>query len=135
MSTIVWVIVVIAILVVLAAAVVAAISRRPRLRPLSDSARQRYGESWRVIEARFVDDPRQAVVEADQLVVAVYRERGGREDRPPESLREARGMARQGSGDSSTETLRRAMQHYRSTIEGLLRSDSGNSRQRREVAS
>ncbi len=134
MSTTVWIIVVVAILAVLVLAVVAAISTRSRLRPLSDSARERYGESWRVIEAQFVDDPRQAVIEADQLVVAVYRERGGRDDRPPQRLREARGLARLGDGDSGTETLRRAMQHYRSAIEDLLRSDSGSSARRREVA-
>jgi hypothetical protein len=46
------------------------------IRDLDPEARNRYAESWRVIQARFVDDPRSALREADILVTTVMGERG-----------------------------------------------------------
>ncbi|HEX5369254.1 MAG TPA: hypothetical protein VFY10_07550, partial [Dehalococcoidia bacterium] len=44
--------------------------------PLTDAARRGYAESWRNVQARFVDEPGGAIVEADGLVQRVMAERG-----------------------------------------------------------
>ena len=49
---------------------------RLTIRPLSQTTRGRYLESWRVVQAQFVDDPRTAVVAADSLIQSVMAERG-----------------------------------------------------------
>src|SRR5947207_14242505 len=46
------------------------------IRPLSAAAREHYLERWHVVQGRFVDEPAQAVSEADELVAAAMRERG-----------------------------------------------------------
>jgi hypothetical protein len=46
------------------------------LRPLSQAARDRYAERWDDLQSRFVDVPQAAVVEADELIVTVMRDRG-----------------------------------------------------------
>ena len=46
------------------------------LRPLSQAARDRYTEQWADLQNRFVDVPQAAVVEADELIVMVMRDRG-----------------------------------------------------------
>jgi uncharacterized membrane protein len=46
------------------------------LRPLSQAARDRYAEQWEDLQSRFVDVPQAAVVEADELIVMVMRDRG-----------------------------------------------------------
>jgi len=46
------------------------------LRPLSQAARDRYAEQWDDLQSRFVDVPQAAVVQADELVVMVMRDRG-----------------------------------------------------------
>jgi hypothetical protein len=46
------------------------------LRPLSQAARDRYAEQWDDLQSRFVDVPQAAVVEADELIVMVMRDRG-----------------------------------------------------------
>ena len=132
-----WVIIAIAIVVVLAVILIGALSRRPRLRPLPDAARLRYADSWRQLESRFVDSPQEAVREADALVLAIYRERGGSDRDLPDQVRKAReGVHDHGGDDSMTENLRRAMQHYRSAAEDLLGTDPREvSAGRREVAS
>lgn len=89
----------------------------PRLRDLSDESRRRYAEQWRVIETRFIDHPREAVREADQLVVGILSERGAQlhHDRVlPRHLRDAR---RLGEGRDRTDTLHRAMQHYQAIVD------------------
>src|SRR5436309_9320293 len=45
------------------------------LQPLSPESRERYVRRWRSTQARFVDDPKGAVAEADQLVQDVMQER------------------------------------------------------------
>ena len=70
--------------------------QRNRLRPLSDEARGRYAQSWSAIESRFIAQPAAAVQEADQLVLAILRDRGARiedERRLPRELTEARAAA------------------------------------------
>jgi hypothetical protein len=46
------------------------------LRPLSQAARDRYTDQWSEVQARFVDVPQAAVIEADSLIVEVMRDRG-----------------------------------------------------------
>ena len=46
------------------------------IRPLTDSARERYAEQWAGIQERFVDTPPDAVSASQVLVVAVMTERG-----------------------------------------------------------
>src|SRR4051794_41141559 len=46
------------------------------IRPLTAAERGRYQDEWRSIEARFVDRPTTAVVEADEMIVDVMRTRG-----------------------------------------------------------
>jgi len=39
--------------------------QRTRLRPLPDESKRRYASSWRAIEARFIEEPRNAIHEVD----------------------------------------------------------------------
>jgi hypothetical protein len=110
------------------------------LRPLSAPARDRYLESWRVVQAQFVDDPRGAVASADSMIQSVMRDCGYPvEDfdqrasdlsvdhaHVAEHYREGHRLATESAhGDDSTEDLRHAMQHYRALFEELVDS-SGN---------
>lgn len=75
-----------------------------------------FRETWNDIQSRFVDEPRSAVEEADQLVADVMK-------RVTDLfLNERSGLERQWSrGDNiSTEDLRIAMQRYRSFFDRLL---------------
>lgn len=106
------------------------------LRELSEESRERYRESWRGVQARFVDDPRGAVGGAETIVETVLRERGYAVnddfdrltgdlsvDHPDvvQRYREGRRLARTAEGDpAATENLRTAMQHYRALFEELV---------------
>ena len=46
------------------------------LRPLSSADRDRFQQSWRTIQATFVDDPSRAISDADQLLGTVMSARG-----------------------------------------------------------
>jgi hypothetical protein len=73
-------------------------------------------EQWRTIQANFVDDPRQAVQEADGLVAQVIKELA-------ESFaKERSGLEKQWGRDNdvSTEDLRVALRRYRSFFHRLL---------------
>src|SRR5690349_14704680 len=52
--------------------------RRERLdiRPLADTQRDRYAGDWKATQARFVDDPRGALADADALLREVMEARG-----------------------------------------------------------
>lgn len=105
------------------------------LRPLATGDRARFVDSWRRIQARFVDGPASAVAEADQLLGDVMSTRGYpvsefaqraadiSVDHPLvlEHYRTAHDIAiRQTKGEASTEDLRQAMIHYRSLFEELV---------------
>jgi hypothetical protein len=106
------------------------------VRPLPDEARERYAEEWRLVQARFVDEPEEAVVEADALVQRVMADRGYpvaddferraadiSVDYPDvvENFREGHRLVEaHGRGDGGTESLRRAMVHFRSLFDELL---------------
>lgn len=109
--------------------------RRLDVRPLTQAARDRYTETWRMTQAQFVDDPRGAVAAADSLIQSVMSERGYPvEDfeqraadvsvdhpRVVENYREGHRLAQASAGgDDSTEALRRAMQHYRALFDELV---------------
>jgi len=108
------------------------------IQPLSPGDRARFVESWRMVQARFVDGPGGAVTEADQLLGDVMSTRGypvsDFEQRAAdisvdyplvlENYRSAHEIAvRQTRGQASTEELRQAMIHYR-TLFGELVGDS-----------
>jgi hypothetical protein len=38
------------------------------IRPQTPSERERFAEEWRIVQERFVDNPRKTVAEADQLI-------------------------------------------------------------------
>ena len=105
------------------------------IQPLSAGDRTRFVESWRKVQARFVDGPGEAVTEADQLLGDVMSTRGYpvsdfeqraadiSVDHPLvlENYRSAHNIAgRQSSGQASTEDLRMAMIHYRTLFEELV---------------
>jgi hypothetical protein len=95
----------------------------------------RYSDAWREVQTYFVDAPRQAVAQADQLVRDVMSARGypitdfehRAEDisvdhpRVVENYRAAHRIAeRDAAGQTDTEDLRQAMVHYRALFEDLL---------------
>lgn len=105
------------------------------IRPLSPTDATRFDTAWRAVQARFVDDPRGAVTEADRLVGEVMSTRGYpvgefeqrvadiSVDHPDVvvNYRAAREIAVQHSqGKASTEDLRQAMVHYRALFRDLL---------------
>lgn len=105
------------------------------IRPLAAGDRARFIESWRGVQARFVDGPAGAVTEADQLLGDVMATRGYpvsnfeqtaadiSVDHPLvlENYRTAHETAlRQTRGQADTEELRQAMVHYRTLFEELV---------------
>ena len=111
--------------------------RRQKLdiRPLTPAARQRYSDEWQNTQARFVDDPRGAIREADRLVGDLMETRGypmgDFEQRAadisvnhPKVVTNYRAAHRvavsSDEGKADTENLRTAMVHYRALFEELL---------------
>jgi len=109
--------------------------KRLSIRPLPRDLSTRYVQMWNEQQARFVDEPKAAVVEADQLVVEVMKERGypvGEFDQRVadisvghpqmvENYRAAHEIAlREERGQASTEDLRAAMIYYRGLFRELL---------------
>jgi hypothetical protein len=77
-----------------------------------------YRRRWETLQARFVDDPRACVEQADSLVIDVLRRMAQVRE---EHLGRLRGPLGRGE-QLSTEELRRSMQQYRAFFEGLLRT-------------
>jgi hypothetical protein len=105
------------------------------LRPLPPSDRARYAEDWAAVQRRFVDDPSNAVNQADTLVNTVLAARGypvGEAEQQAadisvnypslvENYRAARVvMLRHSQRQASTEDLRLAMVNFRSLFDELL---------------
>jgi len=90
---------------------------RENLDPLFDSQRANdLRDRWHALQARFVDDPRETVHDADSLVAELLQELA-------QGFNEARsGLEEQWSrgDDVSTEDLRVTLQRYRSFFERLL---------------
>ena len=105
------------------------------IRDLDPVERERFSTQWESVQSRFVDSPRGAVAEADDLVSSLMKTRGypvsdfdQRADdisvdhpRVVENYRSAHHIALQvGTNGESTEDLRTAMIHYRSLFEELV---------------
>lgn len=103
--------------------------------PLSTADATRFRQAWVAIQARFVDDPKTSVVEADHLVYDLMAKRGypmGDFERRAADIsvdhpgvvsnyRAARAIAlRDERGESTTEELRKAVVHYRALFQELL---------------
>ena len=106
------------------------------IRPLTTSARNDYANRWNSVQAQFVDDPGGSVAKADSLVNEVMEARGYpvadfaeraeiiSVDHPVvvENYRAAHAIAiNRARGQATTESLRKAMVHYRALFDDLLR--------------
>ncbi len=109
------------------------------IRPLTDAERERFLTEWETIQARFIDHPRGAVTEADELINSIIKARGyegGPFDRRiadlsvnyaglVEPYRRANAVTvGAGRNESTTEELRSAMLLYRALIEELLQANA-----------
>ena len=107
------------------------------IRDLDPMERERFSERWESVQSRFVDSPKGAVTEADDLVSSVMKTRGYPvsdfdqraadisvdHPRVVENYRSAHEVAlRAGKDEATTEDLRRAMIHYRSLFEELVQT-------------
>lgn len=104
------------------------------IHPLSPADRERYVVSWRMIQERFVEDPKVAVGESDKLLGDVMSTRGYSlgdfeqrsadisVDHPMvvENYRVAHRIATRPDTETSTEDLRQAMILFRSLFDELV---------------
>jgi hypothetical protein len=106
-----------------------------KIRDLDPTERERFVKQWESVQSRFVDSPKGAVREADDLVSSLMKTRGYPvsdfeqraadisvdHPRVVENYRSAHEIAlRVGKDEASTEDLRTAMIHYRSLFEELV---------------
>jgi hypothetical protein len=79
-------------------------------------SRERYGARWNDVQTGFVDEPRQSVQQADQLVTEVI-------EYLTQSFLDERGRLEEqwSRGDVDTERLRLALQGYRMLFSGLVK--------------
>ena len=109
------------------------------IRPLTEAERQRYLEDWTAVQAKFVDEPGQAVLDADRLITEVMLLRAypvsDFEQRAAElsvnypklvnDYRAARHVAdRHKENMADTEELRQAMIYYRPLFDELLKAEA-----------
>jgi hypothetical protein len=105
------------------------------IRPLTPAAQAKYAADWAAVQERFVDQPQQAVTEAQRLVISVMNERGYPTENHDQitadlSVEHAAVLdhyraaqeisANAAAGTTSTEDLRQAMIHYRALFGELL---------------
>lgn len=105
---------------------------------LAPDVRERYADTWRTVQTAFVDDPSNAIGEADRLVTQVMRDRGYpiddfdqraadvSVDHPTvvENYRAAHSIyLTREHGDVATEDQREGFVHYRALFEKLLEPD------------
>jgi hypothetical protein len=117
------------------------------IRDLDLVEHERYSKQWQAVQSRFVDSPKGAVAEADDLVSSVMKVRGYpvsdfeqraadisvAHPRLVENYRAAHEIAvRVGKDAATTEDLRTAMIHYRSLFEELVQVPTAL--ERKEVA-
>jgi hypothetical protein len=118
--------------------------RELEIQPVSPETAERYTVEWRDVQARFVDQPSEAVKDADRLVTRLMQERGYPTDDfeqqaadvsvdHPNVVDNYRGAhtvwLSNEQGKAETEDLRRAMVHYRSLFEELLERETPESEQ------
>jgi hypothetical protein len=117
------------------------------IRDLDPMEHDRYLKRWEAVQSRFVDSPKGAVAEADDLVSSLMKTRGYPvtdfdqraadisvdHPRVVENYRSAHEIAlRVGKNEATTEELRTAMIHYRSLFEELVQVPA--SVEKKEVA-
>lgn len=105
------------------------------IEPLPPAEAERFAAQWRRTQARFVDEPREAIADADRLVREVMEARGypvgDFEQRVADVSVDHAGVvhhyraahriaAANADGAVETEDLRQAMKHYRALFEDLL---------------
>lgn len=113
------------------------VERMP-IRPLPPDRRARFTAEWNEQQARFVDEPTRAVIEADHLIEEVMKERGYPvtdfdqraadisvdHPRVVNNYRTAHEITvRHERGEANTEDLRRAMICYRDLFRELVEDD------------
>ncbi|HEX7263407.1 MAG TPA: hypothetical protein VF383_04445 [Candidatus Dormibacteraeota bacterium] len=100
---------------------------RAHLAALPSESRARYELAWERIEKRFVDAPKEAVQEADSLLIAILGERGHplAEDRLPHRFRRARAKLADGISRHRTEDLRQALLDYRVVFGEIVGPQTG----------
>jgi len=107
------------------------------IRELDPMERERFSEQWKSVQSHFVDSPKGAVTEGDDLVSSLMKTRGYpisefdqraddiSVDHPQvvENYRSGHEIAmRVGKDQATTEDLRTAMIHYRSLFEELVQA-------------
>jgi hypothetical protein len=117
------------------------------IRDLDPTEHERFSKRWESVQSRFVDSPKGAVTEADDLISSVMKARGYPvsdfdqraadisvvHPRVVENYRSAHEIAlRVGKEAATTEDLRTAMIHYRSLFEELVQVPAAA--ERKEVA-
>jgi len=108
-----------------------------KIRELGVIERERFVTEWQTVQSRFVDHPKAAVTEADDLIAALLEARGYPKDtfeqraadvsvtypRLMEDFRAAHAIAaRPGRAEASTEELRIAMIQYRAIFDELVQT-------------
>ena len=106
-----------------------------RIVPLAPEQATRFSDEWRMLQGRFIDNPRGVLMDADRLVTELMRLRGypmGDFDTQAADIsvdhpavvhhyRAARDIAlREQRGEADTEAMRQAVVHYRALFSELL---------------
>jgi len=109
--------------------------RQLDIRELEPALQAQYAEQWRAVQARFVDEPAQALRDADGMVTEIMSRRGYPMDdfeqmaadvsvdhpREVEAYRAAHAISEaSGRDEGSTEDMRLGIRHYRDLFESLL---------------
>jgi hypothetical protein len=110
-----------------------------KLHELTPTQRAHYLAAWELVQSRFIDHPRGAVIEADELLTSLLQARGFPAERFEQraadlSVDHARLVdtyrsssaiaARAGKNIATTEELRTAMVHYRTLVDDLLQTET-----------
>lgn len=110
-----------------------------KIHDLTQTQRAHYIAAWELVQSRFIDHPRGAVVEADELVTSLLQARGFPEERfeqraadlsvdHPQLVGAYRSagatVARAARNNATTEELRTAMVHYRTIVDDLLQIET-----------
>jgi len=110
-----------------------------KIRDLGVNERERFAAEWQAVQSRFLDHPKTAVTEADDLIAALLESRGYPKDsfeqraadvsvtypRVMENYRAAHAIAvRPGRAEASTEELRTAMIQYRAIFDELVQEQT-----------
>jgi hypothetical protein len=106
-----------------------------KIRELKPNERTQFVNAWELVQSRFVEHPRGAVIEADELINSILRARGFTADRFEqraadlsvdhsslvESYRAANDITvRAGKNSATTEELRMAMLYYHALFQDLV---------------